>query len=71
MVIGKDKLNVLYSAKNMLINCHDDYNVGMYNGIEYCISAIEGRKPEYFIASEENKEEQGQYRTLFSGIKRG
>lgn len=61
----------LYAAKDMLVNCQDDYNIGMYNGMEYALSVLENRKPEYFVLVGENEEKQEEKkRTLITGIRR-
>lgn len=64
-------INNLYAAKNMLVNCQDDYNIGMYNGMEYALSVLENRKPEYFVLVGEKEEKQEEKkRTLITGIRR-
>lgn len=71
MVISKTKIETIHSAKELLVNCSDQYNTGMYNGMEYALSVIEGRKPEYFMpVCEMEKENEEVKRTIKSGIRR-
>ena len=52
---------------------NSEYTVGQYNGIEYALSVLEQRKPEYavIIKEPEVKEVQKEIgRTVASGIKR-
>lgn len=67
-----EHINNLYAAKEMLINCQDDYNTGMYNGIEYALSVLENRKPEYLVLVGEREAEQKEKktRTVITGIRR-
>ena len=52
---------------------NSEYTVGQYNGIEYALSVLEQRKPEYavIVREPEVKEVQKEIgRTVASGIKR-
>lgn len=73
LLITKETLENIYSAKEMLVNCQDEYNVGMYNGIEYVLATIEKREPDYFVSigdKMEAEQEETKQRTVASGIKR-
>lgn len=69
----KSMINTIQSAKEMISSsCNDEYNVGMYNGMEYALSVLEGRKPEYFVLTneEEKTEQETKQRTVVTGVKR-
>lgn len=79
-MLGKNKtinerIENIKAGQKMLVNCQDEYNVGMYNGIEYALAILEGRDPRYFVAvgekevREDEKVEQKQ-RTIITGMKR-
>lgn len=60
--------------KQSIETANDNYMVGLYNGLEFAVAIMEGRKPEFLACVGEppivdNTEEQAG-RTIASGIRR-
>lgn len=71
----KDAVITAESQKSLLLmkNKLTDYDVGMYNGIEYILSRIKGREPEYIAEVKEPEviqKQETKTRTIASGIRK-
>lgn len=68
----KKQMKNLHSAKETLVLCRDEYNIGLYNGIEYASAVLEDRKPCYLVPEQHTNEEaeEAHERTIMSGIKK-
>lgn len=63
----KDLAKDLKRNQKILLNSHDEYSIGLYNGIEYTLSVIEGREPNYRTVEEEKERESKVSKRTMSG----
>lgn len=63
----KDLVKDLKRNQQILMNSHDEYSIGLYNGIEYTLSVIEDREPDYRTVEEEKKDELKASKRTMSG----
>lgn len=69
----KEIVKMMQTAKLDAERTKDIYKIGFYNGLEYALSCVEDREPNYMIMETEveemeDKQEQEKKRTVYSGI---
>lgn len=80
-MLGRNKINKIKDLKAMSLQnvnaSHDDYSVGVTNGVELALALLEDREPELIctvndtpILVEKQEEKRGTGRTTVTGIRR-
>lgn len=80
-MLGRNKINKINDLKAMSLQnvnaSHDDYSVGVTNGVELALALLEDREPELIctvndapILVEKQEEKRGTGRTTVTGIRR-
>lgn len=80
-MLGRNKINKIKDLKAMSLQnvnaSHDDYSVGVTNGVELALALLEDREPELICTVndtptlvEKQEEKRGTGRTTVTGIRR-
>lgn len=80
-MLGRSKINKIKDLKAMSLQnvnaSHDDYSVGVTNGVELALALLEDREPEFIctvtdtpVLVEKQEEKRGTGRTTVTGIRR-
>ena len=64
----KDYIKELKDAKMVCLSQNDNYNRGMYNGIEYVLALMEDREPEYLLEDVESTRELKVTKRTMAGV---
>lgn len=66
----KEFIKELQDAKKVCLSQGDNYNRGVYNGIEYALSLVEDREPDYILECPELTNSPQSKRTMSGVVKK-